>query len=82
MKYDKVKAVLVNIMGGITRCDEVANGILAAKRDGDIKVPLVIRMVGTNEEEGQEILRQAGIPFLKTMEEAAQKVVSLVREGA
>ncbi|MFX0054805.1 MAG: ADP-forming succinate--CoA ligase subunit beta [Promethearchaeota archaeon] len=82
MKYDKVKAILVNIMGGITRCDEVANGILAAKRDGDIKVPLVIRMVGTNEEEGQEILRQAGIPFLKTMEDAAQKVVSLVKEGA
>jgi succinyl-CoA synthetase beta subunit len=82
MKYDEVKAILVNIMGGITRCDEVANGILAAKRDGDIKVPLVIRMVGTNEEEGQEILRKAGIPFLKTMEEAAQKVVSLVKEGA
>ncbi|MFW9801389.1 MAG: ADP-forming succinate--CoA ligase subunit beta [Candidatus Thorarchaeota archaeon] len=82
MKYDKVKAILVNIMGGITRCDEVASGILAAKRDGDIKVPLVIRMVGTNEEEGQEMLRQAGIPFLKTMEDAAQKVVSLVKEGA
>jgi succinyl-CoA synthetase beta subunit len=82
MKYGKVKAILVNIMGGITRCDEVAKGIVAAKRDGDITVPLVIRMVGTNEEEGQEILRQAGIPFLKTMEEAAQKVVSLVEEGA
>ncbi|MHA1924528.1 MAG: ADP-forming succinate--CoA ligase subunit beta [Candidatus Thorarchaeota archaeon] len=81
MKYDKVKAILVNIMGGITRCDEVANGILAAKKDGDIRAPLVIRMVGTNEEEGQEILRKAGIPFLKTMEEAAQKVVSLVKEG-
>ncbi|MHA2601949.1 MAG: ADP-forming succinate--CoA ligase subunit beta [Candidatus Thorarchaeota archaeon SMTZ1-83] len=82
MKYGKVKAILVNIMGGITRCDEVAKGIVAAKRDGDITVPLVIRMVGTNEEEGQEILRQAGIPFLKTMEDAAQKVVSLVEEGA
>jgi succinyl-CoA synthetase beta subunit len=81
MKYDKVKAILVNIMGGITRCDEVANGILAAKKDGDIRAPLVIRMVGTNEEEGQEILRKAGIPFLKTMEEAAQTVVSLVKEG-
>ncbi len=82
MKYDKVKAILVNIMGGITRCDEVANGILAAKKDGDIRAPLVIRMVGTNEEEGQEILAKAGIPFLKTMEEAAQKVVNLVKEGA
>ncbi|MFX0106874.1 MAG: ADP-forming succinate--CoA ligase subunit beta [Candidatus Hodarchaeota archaeon] len=82
LKYDKVKAILVNIMGGITRCDEVANGILSAREDGDITVPLVIRMVGTNEEEGQEILRKAGIPFLKTMEEAAQKVVSLVKEAA
>jgi succinyl-CoA synthetase beta subunit len=80
LMYPKVKAILVNIMGGITRCDEVANGILAAKRDGDITAPMVIRMVGTNEEEGQEILNKAGIPFLKTMEEAAQKVVELVKE--
>ncbi|NHI83898.1 MAG: ADP-forming succinate--CoA ligase subunit beta [Candidatus Thorarchaeota archaeon] len=77
MKYDKVKAILVNIMGGITRCDDVANGIVSAKQDGDITVPLVIRMVGTNEEEGQRILNEAGIPFLQTMEEAAQKVVTL-----
>ncbi|MFQ5833025.1 MAG: ADP-forming succinate--CoA ligase subunit beta [Candidatus Thorarchaeota archaeon] len=82
MKYDRVKAILVNIMGGITRCDDVANGIVSARSDGDITVPLVIRMVGTNEEEGQQILAKAGIPFLKTMEEAAQKVVSLVEEGA
>ncbi len=81
MKYDKVKAILVNIMGGITRCDEVANGILSAKKDGDITAPLVIRMVGTNEEEGQKILSDAGIPFLKTMEEAAQKVVALAKGG-
>jgi len=69
-------------MGGITRCDEVANGIVSARSDGDITVPLVIRMVGTNEKEGQEILAEAGIPFLKTMEEAAQIVVSLVQERA
>ncbi len=82
MKYDRVEAILVNIMGGITRCDDVANGIVSARSDGDITVPLVIRMVGTNEKEGQEILAKAGIPFMKTMEEAAQKVVSLVEEGA
>ncbi len=82
MMYPKVKAILVNIMGGITRCDEVAKGILSSRIDGDITVPLVIRMVGTNEEEGQEILREAGIPFLKTMEEAASKVVELVKEVA
>ncbi|MHA2264784.1 MAG: ADP-forming succinate--CoA ligase subunit beta [Candidatus Thorarchaeota archaeon] len=80
MMYSKVKAILVNIMGGITRCDDVANGIVAARKDSDITVPLVIRMVGTNEEEGQEILQREGIPFLKTMEEAASKVVELVKE--
>ncbi len=81
LMYPKVKAILVNIMGGITRCDEVAKGIVAARNDGDITTPMVIRMVGTNEEEGQEILKEAGIPFLKTMEEAASKVVELVKEA-
>ncbi|MFW9798571.1 MAG: ADP-forming succinate--CoA ligase subunit beta [Candidatus Thorarchaeota archaeon] len=80
LMYPNVKAILVNIMGGITRCDEVAKGILAARKDGDITAPMVIRMVGTNEEEGQAILNKAGIPFLKTMEEAASKVVELVKE--
>ncbi|TXT56495.1 MAG: succinyl-CoA synthetase, beta subunit [Candidatus Thorarchaeota archaeon] len=78
--YDKVEAILVNIMGGITRCDDVARGILAAKEKYGIEVPMVIRMVGTNEEEGQKILNEAGIPFLETMEEAAKKVVDLVKE--
>jgi succinyl-CoA synthetase beta subunit len=82
MMYSNVKAILVNIMGGITRCDEVAKGIISARKDGDIKVPLVIRMVGTNEAEGQEMLNKVGIPFLKTMEDAASKVVDLVREVA
>ena len=82
LMYPKVKAILVNIMAGITRCDDVARGILAARNDGDITAPIVIRMVGTNEEEGQEILKNAGIPFLKTMEEAASKVVELVKEVA
>ena len=82
MMYTNVKAILVNIMGGITRCDEVAKGILSARADGDIKVPLVIRMVGTNEEEGQEMLNKAGIPFLKTMEDAASKIVELAKEVA
>ncbi|MFW9869597.1 MAG: ADP-forming succinate--CoA ligase subunit beta [Candidatus Thorarchaeota archaeon] len=81
LMYPNVKAILVNIMGGITRCDEVAKGIVSAKNDGDITTPMVIRMVGTNEEEGQEILKTAGIPFLKTMEEAASKVVELAKEA-
>jgi len=82
MMYSNVKAILVNIMAGITRCDDVARGILSARDDGDIKVPLVIRMVGTNEEEGQELLTKAGIPFLKTMEDAASKIVELAKEVA
>ncbi len=82
MMYSNVKAILVNIMAGITRCDDVAKGILSARDDGDIKVPLVIRMVGTNEEEGQELLTKAGIPFLKTMEDAASKIVELAKEVA
>ncbi|MHA1577699.1 MAG: ADP-forming succinate--CoA ligase subunit beta [Candidatus Thorarchaeota archaeon] len=82
LMYDKVKAILVNIMGGITRCDDVANGIIAARDDQGIDVPIVIRMVGTNEEEGQAILSKAGIPFLKTMEDAAEKIVELVKERA
>ena len=82
LMYDKVKAILVNIMGGITRCDDVANGIIAARDDQGISVPMVIRMVGTNEEEGQEILAKEGIPFLRTMEDAAKKVVELVKEAS
>ena len=82
LMYPKVKAILVNIMGGITRCDEVAKGILSARENGDITVPLVIRMVGTNEEEGQELLNNAGIPFLKTMEDAASKIVEMVKEAS
>ena len=78
----QVKAILVNIMGGITRCDEVAKGILAAREEKGIDVPMVIRMLGTNEDAGQKLLENAGIPFLKTMEEAANKVVELVKEAA
>lgn len=80
LMYPKVKAILVNIMAGITRCDEVAQGLISARADGDITVPLVVRMVGTNEEEGQKMLNEAGIPFLETMEDAARKVVDIVQE--
>ncbi|TFG10634.1 ADP-forming succinate--CoA ligase subunit beta [Candidatus Thorarchaeota archaeon] len=82
LMYPKVKAILVNIMAGITRCDEVAKGLISAREDGDITVPLVVRMVGTNEEEGQKMLNDAGIPFLETMEEAAKKVVEITQEAA
>ena len=74
-----VKALLVNILGGITRCDEVAKGVLAAKAKLGIEKPLVIRLVGTNEEEGKRILTEAGIHVLESMEEAAQRVVEIVK---
>jgi succinyl-CoA synthetase beta subunit len=76
----KVTAVLFNIFGGITRCDEVARGIIEASRQIDIKVPLVVRLDGTNSEEGLRLLAEAGIPNLtveKTMLGAAEKVVEL-----
>jgi succinyl-CoA synthetase beta subunit len=76
-----VKALFINILGGITRCDEVAKGVLAAKAKLGIEKPLVIRLVGTNEEEGKRILTEAGIHVLESMEEAAQHVVEIVKSG-
>jgi succinyl-CoA synthetase beta subunit len=73
----KVKALFINILGGITRCDEVAHGILEAKAKIGVTKPMVIRLVGTNEKEGKRILEEAKIPVLESMEEAAQKVVKI-----
>jgi succinyl-CoA synthetase beta subunit len=74
-----VKAVLINIFGGILRCDTLANGVLAAARDLDVKVPIVIRMEGTNVEEGRRILSESGFNFTVAdgMRDAAEKVVRL-----
>jgi len=74
-----VKALFINILGGITRCDEVALGILKAKEKVGVTKPVVIRLVGTNEKEGKRILTEAGIHVLESMEEAAQKVVETSR---
>jgi succinyl-CoA synthetase beta subunit len=76
----KVNAVLFNIFGGITRCDEVANGLVEAFRQIDVKVPFVVRLDGTNDEEGRRILAEADLPNVhveKTMLGAAAKVVEL-----
>jgi len=76
--------VLFNIFGGITRCDEVANGILQALDQIDIKVPIVVRLDGTNDEEGRRILTEANRSELhpaKTMLEAADMVVKMAKEG-
>jgi len=77
----RVNVVFVNILGGITRCDEVARGILEAKRRAGFLKPVVIRLVGTNEEEGKRILTDAGFHVLDSMEEAAEKAMTIVKSG-
>jgi succinyl-CoA synthetase beta subunit len=74
-----VKAVLINIFGGILRCDTLATGVVAAARDLNIKVPIVVRMEGTNVEQGRQILTDSGFNFTvaKDMRDAAEKVVKL-----
>ncbi|MEM3596899.1 MAG: ADP-forming succinate--CoA ligase subunit beta [Candidatus Bathyarchaeia archaeon] len=76
-----VKALFINILGGITRCDDVAKGILEAKERVGVTKPMVIRLVGTNEEEGRKILTEAGIDVLESMEKAAQRAVEIVKGG-
>ncbi len=75
----KVKSVLFNIFGGITRCDEVAKGILEALEEVDTKVPMVARLVGTNQAEGQAILAAANFPSASSLGDAAQQAVELAK---
>jgi succinyl-CoA synthetase beta subunit len=79
---ERVKVILFNIFGGITRTDDVANGIVAATRQLKVKVPIVIRLTGTNEAQALEILRGVGMPALNDMDEAVQKAVALAKEAA
>ena len=74
-----VKAVLINIFGGILRCDVLAEGVIAAVRELDVKIPIVIRMEGTNVEAGKQMLRDSGLNFVTadTMGEAADQAVAL-----
>ena len=74
-----VKAILFNIFGGITRCDDVANGIVTATQRIDIKVPIVIRLTGTNEALGVEILKKAGFSAYTSMDEVVEKAVQLAK---
>jgi succinyl-CoA synthetase beta subunit len=76
---ENVKAVLINIFGGIVRCDMVARGVVEAVRNLGIKVPVVVRLEGTNVEEGQRVIRDSGLNFTVAdgMKDAAEKVVSL-----
>jgi len=77
----KVEVVFINILGGITRCDEIAKGILEAKKRIGFVKPIVIRLVGTNEEEGRRILTEAGIHVLDSMEDAARRAVEIAKSG-
>jgi succinyl-CoA synthetase beta subunit len=76
-----LKAILVNIFGGIMKCDTIAEGVIAASKAVSLKVPLVVRMKGTNEELGKEILARSGLPIItaNNMTEAGQKVVAAAR---
>jgi succinyl-CoA synthetase beta subunit len=76
-----VKAILFNIFGGITRTDDVANGIVTAIKQNPLKVPLVIRLTGTNEEIALEILKENGLSAMTDMDEAVKKAVALATGG-
>jgi succinyl-CoA synthetase beta subunit len=73
------KVIMVNVLGGITHCDDVARGIVEAANKAKVKKPLVVRLVGTNQQEGQKILANAGISALDSMEEAAKQAVEITR---
>ena len=79
----KVKAILVNIFGGIMKCDTIATGVVAAAREVKLSVPLVVRMKGTNEDLGKKILKDSGLPIISAdnMADAAKKVVAAVKKA-
>jgi succinyl-CoA synthetase beta subunit len=81
LKNPKVKGILVNIFGGIMKCDTIATGVVAAARETHLSVPLVVRMKGTNEEMGKQILKDSGLPIISadSMAEAATKIVAAVK---
>lgn len=75
----KPKGIFINIFGGITRCDEIAKGLVEYKEKHKLKIPLVIRMIGTNEEEAKRILEENKIHFIDSMEEGAKKIIELIK---
>jgi succinyl-CoA synthetase beta subunit len=81
LKNPKVKGILVNIFGGIMKCDTIAQGVVAAAKETHLSVPLVVRMKGTNEDLGKQILKDSGLPIISadTMAEAATKIVAAVK---
>jgi succinyl-CoA synthetase beta subunit len=78
----KVKAILVNIFGGIMKCDTIATGVVAAAREVKLSVPLVVRMKGTNEDLGKKILGDSGLPIISAdnMAQAGERVVAAIKK--
>ena len=76
----RIRAILFNIFGGITRCDDVANGIVKSLKESPLEIPLVIRLTGTNEDKAREILREFGLSATTQMDEAVQMVVARAQE--
>ena len=78
LRIAHLKAILVNIFGGIMKCDVIAAGVVAAAREVSLRVPLVVRLEGTNVELGKKILAESGLPIISgnNMADAAQKVVA------
>jgi succinyl-CoA synthetase beta subunit len=81
LRNKELKVILVNIFGGITRCDDVARGILSAREQLNISVPMVIRLIGTNEERGRSMLQQAGLIAASNMTDAVRDAVTWARKG-
>jgi succinyl-CoA synthetase beta subunit len=81
---ENVEGILVNIFGGIMRCDVIAEGVVAAAREVSLGVPLVVRLAGTNVEKGKQILEQSGLPIIAAddLADAAKKIVAAVKEAA
>ena len=77
----KVEGILVNIFGGIMKCDTIAAGVIAACKAVNLSVPLVVRMKGTNDELGKKLLAESGLPIISadTMAEAATQIVAAVK---
>jgi succinyl-CoA synthetase beta subunit len=79
-----VKGILINIFGGIMRCDVIAEGVIAAVKEVGLKVPLVVRLEGTNVELGKKIIRESGLNVISAdnLDDAAQKIVGAVKSAA
>ena len=81
LKNPDVKGILVNIFGGIMKCDTIADGVITACKAVNLNVPLVVRMKGTNEDLGKKILKDSGLPIISadSMAEAATQIVAAVK---